>query len=87
MKKIYVKRLMYHSPNSGRVLIGGITYDGKLSNNSILNSVHEVGKTAWIGNELWLIRGDSLIYRITVESFPQFQKSWYDIFLDRIRRI
>lgn len=87
MKKIYVKRLIYHSPNSGRVLIGGTTYDGTLSDHNILNSIHEVGKTAWIGNELWLIRGDTLIYRITVDTFPQFQKSWYNILIDRIRRV
>ena len=87
MKRITVKRLMYHSPNSGKTYIGGLTYDGDLTDANILGMVHEVGKTAWIGDELWLVRGDQLVYRITVEPFTQYQKSWYDLIMDWIRRV
>ena len=78
MRKITVKRLMYHSPNSGRVIIGGCTYDGNLTDENILGSVHELGKTQWINGQLWLMRDDDLLYRITVESFTQYQRTWFD---------
>lgn len=87
MRKIVTKRLLYHSPNSGRVYIGGTTYDGHLSNENILGSVHEVGKTAWIGNQLWLMRCGDMLYRITVEKFIQYEKTWFDYLLDWIRRV
>ena len=87
MKKIIVKRLMYTSGRTGEEHIGAIEYDGNLSDNNILCSVHEVGKTAWIGNALWLLRNGVPTYRITVLPFTQYQKSWYDLLLDAIRRI
>lgn len=79
MKKNIIKRIVYHSPNSGTVLIGAEEYDNHLTNDNILGAIHEIGKTKWIGSELWAIRGNELIYRITVEQFTQYQKSWYDL--------
>jgi len=87
MRKAVTKRLLYHSPNSGRVYIGGTTYDGNLSDENILGSVHEVGKTAWIGDQLWLMRCGDMLYRITVEEFTQYEKTWFDYLLDWIRRV
>ena len=95
MKRIKVKRLLYHSPNSGEVFYGGEEYDGNLTDDNILGSIHEVGKTVWTcpsaygvnGKELWTSRDNALVYRITVETFYQYQKSWYDWLLDAIRRI
>jgi hypothetical protein len=87
MKKIIVKRLVYHSPASGETFYGGTEYDGRLDDYNILGSVHEIGKTQWVGDQLWAIRDTELIYRITVEEFVQFQKRWYELLWDQIKRI
>ena len=87
MKKVIVKRLVYHSLVTGETFLGAEEYDGRLTDENILGALHEEGKTAWVNNHLWLIRGDNLLYRITVEEFPQYTKSWYDLLLDAIRRI
>lgn len=86
MKKVIVKRLVY-SNGMGTVKFGNTEYDGKLSDDNILGAVHEIGKTQWIGESLWLMRGNVPLYRITVEAFPQYTKSWYDYIIDAIRRI
>ena len=86
MKKVLVKRLVYidgASPDR----IGSHDYDGALSDHNILCSVHELGKTQWIGSSLWLMKNGKPIYRITVQPFVQYQKSWYDLLLDAVRRI
>ena len=87
MKKTVIKRLVYHSPASGEVFYGGEEYDGRLTDENILGAIHEVGKTAWYGDSLWAVRGNDLIYRITVEEFIQYTKSKLDLLLDAIRRI
>ena len=86
MKKILVKRLIY-SDGASPDRIGGHDYDGKLSDANILGAVHEVGKTQWIGQSLWLMKCGRPIYRITVATFTQYQKSWYDLILDAVKRI
>ena len=87
MKKTVIKRLVYYSPASGEVFYGGEEYDGRLTDENILGAIHEVGKTAWYGDSLWTVRGNDLIYRITVEEFIQYTKSKLDLLLDAIRRI
>ena len=86
MKKITVKRLVYRDGN-GNTKFGGVEYDGALTDDNILGAVHEVGKTQWIGEGLWLMRNGVPIYRITVEPFYRYQKSWYNLLLDALRRI
>ena len=86
MKKVIVKRLVY-SMGYGDVKYGAIEYDGRLSDDNILGAIHEVGKTQWIGSNLWLMRGNVPLYKITVEAFPQYTKSWYDYIIDAVRRI
>lgn len=86
MKKITVKRLVYHD-GQGNFILGGYEYDGALTDANILGAVHEVGKTRWIGNELWLMRHGCPLYRITVESFTQYQKTWFGLLMDAVRRI
>ena len=87
MKKVIIKRIVYSSPASGETFYGATEYDGHLTDENILGAFHEVGKTAWVNGVLWVIRGEDLLYRITVEEFPQYTKSWYDLLLDAIRRI
>lgn len=87
MKKTIIKRIMYHSPNSGDTFIGATEYPGYLSDENILGAFHEEGKTAWVYGNLWVVRDGSLIWRLTVESFPQYEKSWFDLLLDAVRRI
>lgn len=86
MKKTFVKRLVYID-SWGRQCIGGTTYDAALTDHNILGTIHEVGKTEWIGENLWLLRDGVPAYRITVQPFAQLEKSWYDLLLDAIRRI
>ena len=86
MKKVLMKRLVY-TDGASPDRIGGHDYDCSLSDHNILCSVHEMGKTQWIGSSLWLMKNGRPIYRITVESFTQYQKSWYDLLLDVLRRI
>jgi len=87
MKKKIVKRIVYYAPTSGETFYGATEYDGNLTDDNILGSFHEVGKTAWVGNTLWVVRGQDLIYRLAVEAFTQYTKTWFDLFLDNIRRI
>lgn len=86
MKKIQVKRLIY-TDGASPDRIGEHDYDGALSDYNILCSVHEVGKTQWIGPSLWLMKNGRPIYRITVGTFTQYQKSWYNLLFDAVRRI
>ena len=86
MKKIIIKRLVY-TDGVGADRIGAHDYDGALSDHNILCSVHELGKTEWIGASLWLMKNGRPVYRITVQPFYQYQKSWYDLLLDAVRRI
>lgn len=86
MKKTIVKRLMYTN-GYGEEIIGSVEYDGNLDDWNILGAVHEVGKTKWIGESLWLLRDGIPKYRITVGTFPQYTKRWYELLLDAIRRI
>lgn len=105
MKRIKVKRLVYSKLGSGEVIYGGEEYDGNLTDDNILNAIHEVGKTEWhptnwIGpgdkwkNELWLLKPAPNnpnvkypTYRIHVDTFYQYQKSWYNLLWDWIRRV
>ena len=86
MKKIQIKRLVYINCY-GEEYIGGIEYDGTLTDTNILGSIHEVGKTTWIGDTLWLLCDGVPAYRITVQPFTQYQKRWYETVLDAVRRI
>lgn len=86
MKKILVKRLVY-TDGQGNTIIGAEEYSGHLDDHNILGVVHEVGKTTWIGNSLWVLHAGIPAYRITVESFYQYQKRWYENVFDALRRI
>lgn len=86
MKKVIIKRLVY-SDGTSAVRFGATEYDGKLSDDNILGAIHEVGKTQWIGESLWLMRNGIPFCRITVEAFPQYTKSWFDLLIDAVRRI
>lgn len=105
MKKIKVKRLAYYNLITNDILWGAEEYDGNLTDENILDSVHELGKTEWrptnwIGpgnkwkNELWLLKPDpnnsNVKYptcRICVETFYRYEKSWYNLLFDSIKRI
>lgn len=86
MRKIKIKRLVF-TDGLGESIIGAEEFDGTLDNYNILNAVHEVGKTAWYGSSLWYLKDNAPKYRITVETFYQYQKSWYNLAYDSIRRI
>lgn len=85
MKKTVIKRLIYK--NDTEEFIGSYEYDGRLTDDNILGIIHEVGRTMWIGQSLWTLRDGIPQYRISVETFYQYQKSWYNLFWDWVRRI
>jgi hypothetical protein len=89
MKVIKVKRLVYSKLGCNEVIYGGIEYDGNLSDENILNSVHELGKTKWLSanwvgpedegeDELWLLKPDS--------NNPNIKYPTYHIFVDTFYR-
>lgn len=86
MKRMKVKRLIY-TDGQGNTLIGAEEYSGSLDDFNILGAVHELGKTQWIGNSLWALHAGIPAYRITVETFYQYQKRWYELLIDALRRI
>lgn len=87
MKKIVTKRLVYTNA-MGHVCYGGTEYDGHLSDENILGSIHEVNKTVWDNGCLWLLDHAGVPkYFITVEKFYYYQKTLFDYILDIIKRI
>ena len=89
MKKIIVKRLLYRNINTNEVYYGGEEYDGHLTANNILGSVYVIGKYVWYNNHslYQLDEHGTPIYQIYVEQFEQYQKSWYNLMMDEIKRI
>jgi hypothetical protein len=87
MKKRKIKRIIYTSPASGETFFGATEYDGNLTDHNILGAFHEVGKTAWVGNTLWVVRDNELIYRLSIEESTQYTKTWWDYLIEAIRRI
>ena len=95
MKKLVVKRIIY-APNyaslwreqlTNDIVIGGEEYDGKLSDFNILGAMIEVGKWDWASSYGdCLVRADGLQYA-KVHTFYQYQKSWYNLLSDSIKRI
>lgn len=85
MKRIIVKRLIYK--NSNEEIIYYHDYDGELTDENILGAIHELGKTVWIGKSLWMLQNGRPHYEISVGTFYQYQKSWYNLFWDWVRRI
>ena len=105
MKVIKAKRLVYSKLGCSEVIYGGVEYDSDLSDENILNSVHELGKTKWLPtnwvgpgdkweDELWLLKPDPNnpeikypIYRIVVDTFYRYEKTWWDTFCDSMKKI
>lgn len=90
MRKIKVKRLAYYNLVTRDILWGGEEYDSNLTDENILKSIHEIGKTEWCPNGLGLYKLNSngdITHRIVVETFYQYQKSWYNLLVDKIKRI
>ena len=81
-----IKRIVYID-RYGKEYIDGEEYSGTLSDYNILCSRHEVGKTQWIGNSLWVLRNGMPSFHVTVQPFTQYQKRWYETVLDAVRRI
>ena len=86
MKRTTIKRLTYYAPHTGETMYGAEEYDVHLSDDNILGAIHEVGKTAWIDETLWLLVENEPTYRINVERFYQYTKSWFDLLIDAVRR-
>lgn len=90
MKIIKVKRLRYDNLRTHEICYGGVEYDGHLTDDNILGGIHEIGKTE-IGIKGYNLyqknQNGEYIYCITVETFYQYQKTWFDNLMDGIKRI
>ena len=90
MKRIIVKRLLYRHMRTNEVFYGGEEYDGHLTANNILGSIYTAGKHEWCPNKHSLYQYNDkgeLQYQIYVNQFEYYQKSWYNILFDNIKRI
>ena len=90
MKKIKVKRLVYYHLGTNEVHYGGVEYDGNLTNENILGALFTLGKHEWCPNGYGMYQlnaNGELKYRIIVETFYRYQKSWYNLLWDWIRRV
>ena len=87
MHKIPIKRVTYYSPATGKTYDSGVEYDGRLTDSNILGAMHEVGKTAWIGNNLWMLDGNQPKLRVNIILVYQYEKSWYNLLFDALRRL
>ena len=85
MKRITIKRLVFC--RGDEYIIGATEYDGHLSDENILGSFHEVGKTVVYPYGMWLLKDGVPYYRVMVGKFYQYQKRWYELVLDAVRRI
>lgn len=90
MKRIITKRLMYRNMVTNEISFGAEEYDGHLTNENILGAVYTLGKHEWCPHALALYQLNNkgeLVYQITIEEFTHYQKSWYNLFFDSIKRI
>lgn len=90
MKKITVKRLVYTDVRTHEVSFGAEEYNGYLSDDNILGTIFTVGKHDWYPRMRGIYQLDqdgNIIYHITVETFIQYEKTWIDYILDKIKRI
>jgi hypothetical protein len=89
MKKIQLKRVCLVSPEGERMDFAQDFFP-TLPDIAILGLFHELGKTVWIGDNLYKIQQEQGIvrhYRYEVYHVTQYTKSWYDLLLDAVRRI
>lgn len=84
MKVTKTKRLIYTN-TTGYTYIGAEEYDVHLTDDNILGTIHTLGKTMWIDNQLWSLKENIPNLRINVEVFYHYEKSWYDKLIDYIR--
>ena len=90
VKRVIVKRLLYRNVDNNHLFYGGEEYDGHLSAENILSSIYTVNKHIWSANRKSLYQLDmngKMQYQIYVESFEYCEKSWYNLFIDDIKRI
>ena len=85
MKKIATKRIMLYD-DKGNGIIDSVEYDGRLSDDNILGAFHTLGKTTYHNGELWTVKNNCLQYQVGVMTFYQYQKSWYNLLMDWIKR-
>ena len=91
MKRIKVKRLIYSHDYGfhGELFYGNEEFIGTLSDYSILACYREIGSWAWAnsyGSMLVKYTNDRPLY-MKVHTFYQYQKSWYNLLIDNIKRI
>ena len=90
MKKIVIKRLVYHHLATNEIHYGGYEFDGNLTDENILGMLFTFGKHEWCpdGYGMYQLNANGeLVYRITVETFYRYEKSWYNLLADNIKRI
>ena len=75
---------------TNEISYGAEEYDGHLTNENILGAIYTFGKHEWCPHVLALYQLNNmgeLVYQITIEEFTHYQKSWYNLLSDSIKRI
>ena len=89
MKKIQIKRV-FLVDEAHNYMVLPQDYIGTLTDAAILDSLYQLGRDVWIGNELYhIVHQDGQIrhLRYEVTLVTQYEKSWYNLLLDAVRRI
>jgi len=90
MRKIKVKRLVYKHLATNEITYGGEEYDGNLTDDNILGAIFTLGKHEWCPDGCGMYQLNQkgeLVYRIWIETFYQYQKRWWELLADAVRRI
>lgn len=90
MKRIKVKRLVYHHLITNEIYYGGEEYDGNTETYNILCTIYEDGKHEWGPSYKSLYQRNAdgeWQYQIYVNRFEYAEKSWYNLVWDWIRRV
>jgi len=89
VKKIQIKRV-FLVDEAHNYMVLPQDYIGTLTDAAILDSLYQLGRDVWIGNELYhIVHQDGQIrhLRYEVTLVTQYEKSWYNLLLDAVRRI
>lgn len=89
MRKIEVKRVFLVDEAHEVSLLVAPDFS-PLPDQEILGALFEIGKDVWVGDTMYhMVRqnGQARLLRYEIRVITQYEKSWYNMILDVLRRI